>query len=558
MSKLTKVLLVLANPAGTDMLALGREERIIREAIQLSKYRDNINLHTLPAATITDIRRALLNENYRIVHISGHGTLSGLILEDEQGSRAVVKQTALASLFQDKGKARKDLECILLNACYSIEQGSLISLSTPYTIGMEGPIADKAAIEFSRGFYDAIGANEEIDIAFDEGCRSVASAAAGARFVAKIIRKGETGQPDNYFTNQPARIFTDEKPGNNANRSLIGIAVDVSGSMASSIKNDSNKQLTRLESFGEAFNKLGARAKEIIRSNSGNRTNSTAEVFAYAFGLRFKNVCDLLSLMKLGKDIISEQEIESIKQGYINEMRRKYAPYSGLIDIAKEYGFSQVLEKAGEFASQSAEAEIRRRVMMEIARRFDISLHAIGDTTLLIDEMVALSEVSSTALTNAEELIFGDTPMAEAFSVIKKRFQQELSKRPKDTIPVLFVISDGVSTDNDPLPIAEEIKKANITIITCYITNKDIMHPKTLIGQRSYFEEKGAALMFDIASNIDENSIWTNFLLQKGWTIQKGAKYFVQINHSSILEEFINVVLTPLDNQTTPILPKGF
>jgi len=34
---------------------------------------------------------------------------------------------------------------------------------------MEENIPDAAAVEFSRGFYDAVGAGKDIDTAFDEG-----------------------------------------------------------------------------------------------------------------------------------------------------------------------------------------------------------------------------------------------------------------------------------------------------------------------------------------------------------------------------------------------------
>lgn len=60
-----------------------------------------------------------------------------------------------------------------------------------------------------------------------------------------------------------------------------------------------------------------------------------------------------------------------------------------------------------------------------------------------------------------------------------------------------------------------------------------------------------------MASTIDENTSFSDFLLKKGWTIQKQAKLFVQVNHSSILEEFINVVLSPFDNRSMNALPEG-
>ncbi|MBK8595331.1 MAG: hypothetical protein IPP07_17775 [Holophagales bacterium] len=57
--------------------------------------------------------------------------------------------------------------CLLLNACYSLR--AFPESLAPVTIGMDSPASDAAAIEFSRGFYDAVGANKSIDIAIAEG-----------------------------------------------------------------------------------------------------------------------------------------------------------------------------------------------------------------------------------------------------------------------------------------------------------------------------------------------------------------------------------------------------
>jgi hypothetical protein len=79
-----------------------------------------------------------------------------------------------------------------LNACYSLTTGALTSsLGVPYTIAMEGPISDPAAIEFSRGFYDAIGAGKGISFAYEEGCGRVALKGLDGHFEAKLLVRDE-------------------------------------------------------------------------------------------------------------------------------------------------------------------------------------------------------------------------------------------------------------------------------------------------------------------------------------------------------------------------------
>src|SRR5690349_14053229 len=137
-----KVLVVFANPKNTDPLRLGTEDRVIHEAIQLSSHRDSISIVVRHAATIHDLRRALLADEFHIVHISGHGNEEGLVLEDEAGREQFIPQSALADLFQAYSPP---IQCVILNSCYSISQGRLTSLGIPFTIAMEGSISDGAA-----------------------------------------------------------------------------------------------------------------------------------------------------------------------------------------------------------------------------------------------------------------------------------------------------------------------------------------------------------------------------------------------------------------------------
>lgn len=553
-----KVLLVFSNPRGTSQLELSREDKIIKESIKLSKNRDNIELHTLHAASVHDLRRSLLENDFDIVHMSGHGTGVGLILEDELGGKYVVPQKGLAELFKAYSFPKGSLNCVILNACYSISQGELISLETPFTIAMEGAVSDRAAIEFSRGFYDAIGAYKNIDFAYEEGCRNVMLTAPKSKFISKILNKGEQYVGNiNDFKQEEFSEATRSTEQKQNDKSLIGIAVDVSGSMTGSINNNTNRQLSRLESFNESLKRLGEEASKTIEANKDKKIDTNIDVFAYAFGLRTGDICDLFSLLKIGKSVISKEEIEEMKRRYTNEMKRKYSGYSGLGDLARRHGFGGLVNQAESMMRGNAENEIRRKIMQEVSRRIQRSLNDVGDTTLSIDDVTKLSNESSDTFSNAEELIYGSTPMRSALEEIHERFKRELNKRPSDTIPVLFIISDGEPTDGEPRPYAESIKELGVTIVTCFVTSMDVLNPKTLVGNSEGITNAGARLMYDMASPIDENSEYARFLLKKGWTINENGKLFVQINHSSILEEFINVVLSPMEESQSQTLPMG-
>lgn len=179
--KKIEVLILFANPRKTVPMQLERERELIAEAISRSKHKRKIKLSFIEAATVHDLRQALLDTDFQIVHFSSHGTDSGLILENESGEPHRIPQEALAELL----KEFKSIECIILNACYSVSQGSLIG--GIHTIAMEDKLDDRAALEFSRAFYDAVGAGKNYGFAYRQGCINVRLIHPNAMFRAVFL-----------------------------------------------------------------------------------------------------------------------------------------------------------------------------------------------------------------------------------------------------------------------------------------------------------------------------------------------------------------------------------
>jgi hypothetical protein len=63
----------------------------------------------------------------------------------------------------------QNVECIVLNACFSEVQAKAICKHINYVIGMNREVRDDAAISFTKGFYDALGDGESIENAFQFG-----------------------------------------------------------------------------------------------------------------------------------------------------------------------------------------------------------------------------------------------------------------------------------------------------------------------------------------------------------------------------------------------------
>lgn len=165
------VLLVAASPLDQDRLRLNNEIRNIKRALERSRNREDWRIESNEAATVEDLRRALLDHRPTIVHFSGHGEgASGLCFEDEQGLTHPTHAGPLARLFHH---FKDDLRCVVLNACYSKVQAEEVRRQVDYVVGMQGAVGDEAATKFAVAFYDAIFAGTSFRVAFDLACTAI-------------------------------------------------------------------------------------------------------------------------------------------------------------------------------------------------------------------------------------------------------------------------------------------------------------------------------------------------------------------------------------------------
>ena len=194
-----KLLILTASPKGLDPIRLAEEVRDIDEGRKRSHYRDDFKIVHQSAVRLRDLRRAVVEEAPQMVHFSGHGEgEAGLYLEDKLGNPTLLTGDQLSGLFGlIAHKAR--VECVVLNGCYSLVQAQAIMQHVPYVIGMRYSIGDRAAIEFSVGFYDAIWNGESIEFAFKSG---------------KVAASGEkkTGEPV-LLISKSAPVYRDDSNG---------------------------------------------------------------------------------------------------------------------------------------------------------------------------------------------------------------------------------------------------------------------------------------------------------------------------------------------------------
>jgi|GEM_PF-2130852 len=512
-----RILLVCANPRGSQPLRTAEEDRTLRESIRISPDRDRIEIETLNAATIDDLRRTLLRRTFDVVHFSGHGTRQGLVFEDASGRLLVPSSEALAELL-----ARRQVKVAVLNACYSLSVGRIRAIGTEYTIAASGPISDPAAIEFTRGFYDALGAGLTVPDAFEEG-RGTAALKSLA-FDVILLRRGEehvapgaTGRP-------------------RAHTALVGVAVDVSGSMRGSISNSGAAGLTRFDSVRDSLADLGSQVGDgILRRSAGGR--DVFRLFAYGYGLRVGGgVADLASVWRAAG---------TMGNG---------TAYRDLAVDADGYGLGPLVDPVEAAAVDTA----RQQLAAEVAELVVAETDRLGDTTLSAADVARLFDRTSSEELDSRILnhvLFGATPMVKAGRLIADRFAR-MDTEPYDE-RILLVVSDGEPTDGDPRVVFEELRKSGVTVISVYLTGEYLPDARVLVASPGDSWSKGARLMWELASAMDESSPIIRYLLSLGWSVEADARLCVQINHADVLREFVRGVGSRISSDERGPLPRG-
>jgi hypothetical protein len=145
-----------------------------------------------------DLRRYILDVKPNIILFCGHGTQQGLMLEDDIGTPKVVKNKVITDLLQN---FTDRIECVVLNACDTKLLTEALAQHLNYATGMNQPVYDDAALAYAEGFYDALGAGESHETAFEIGKNAAMSKASSrsetSRKAIVIDEAGESSQLQN-------------------------------------------------------------------------------------------------------------------------------------------------------------------------------------------------------------------------------------------------------------------------------------------------------------------------------------------------------------------------
>lgn len=206
-----KILILAANPIGTKELDLGKEKNQIEDRL---RSKENFSIETKLAVRYHELQTAIEESSPHIVHFCGHGAAKdGLVFEGDDREARLIPTNALSDLF--KGHSDQ-VECVVLNACYSKVQALAIAQNINYVIGMDHEIEDTAAIEFSRGFYNTLSTSKDYERAYEDGCKAIRTAGLEGRGQpVKITNKESLKANLNFFIQGSQKISSSSPPTKN-------------------------------------------------------------------------------------------------------------------------------------------------------------------------------------------------------------------------------------------------------------------------------------------------------------------------------------------------------
>jgi HEAT repeat protein len=184
--KAIKILLLSANPTGTSTLKLDEETREIMAKIRASEHRDLFRIVIAGAVRPADLLQAMNEHQPHVVQFSGHGGEhgEGILICDESGNSKAINGESLAALFES---TQKNVQVVVLNACYSQPQAQAVAAVVPCVIGLKDTIGDRAA--FASSFYSALGFGHSVEIAFKQGLARLKLEGIPPRHIPNLITR---------------------------------------------------------------------------------------------------------------------------------------------------------------------------------------------------------------------------------------------------------------------------------------------------------------------------------------------------------------------------------
>jgi len=330
-----RILAVAASPIEGPPLAAARERANLEAAWKGQE--EKVEIVFLQRGGVEEMRQALLAAPFHILHFMGHGSFDAascegvLFFERSDGSAQPLPGRRLAQLLHDF----ESLRLVVLNACHTAEAvgrkgpnpfsgvaSSLVMGGIPAVVAMSGPVADVAAVAFSRSLYQRLAAGDPIEAAVTEGRLAIQRA---------DTREGAWAKPVLFLRSADGMLFVPRSTiwvRRAALLAVFAVACALIGILAWGwLREHRTAEATRLANDGIGFLELG-------------RKEEAREAFASALAVDPDNAAALGNLsvveMQLGDDEAAlihayeavraapEEAVHHYNLGYLLALRRRY------------------------------------------------------------------------------------------------------------------------------------------------------------------------------------------------------------------------------------------
>ncbi|CAF0803933.1 unnamed protein product [Didymodactylos carnosus] len=274
---------------------------------------------------------------------------------------------------------------------------------------------------------------------------------------------------------------------------------------------------------------------------------SKAQFFAKFFSENLDELSEIIRrLPKVCKTQV-ELTADGLKAGLTKtslEATNWISFFTGTPDVGESFS-----RKEADEMIEYAKSVIRKRCLPTLQAMAKPQIKSFESTVNLLNGMAKGATLSTTHSFTSEQLsgfvasidpfIYGNTPMCQALS-----YATEIFTSSTDPVKVLFLISDGESTDGDPAQFAKRLHDNKVIVFCCLLTFENLSQPRRLYYEPDVRLTKAQHQMFQLSSTVENSHSGMLVLLEQKWELPAAGHsgLFVQGNHPDIMNEYSDLV----------------
>jgi hypothetical protein len=149
-----------------------------------------------------------------------------------------------------------------------------------------------------------------------------------------------------------------------------------------------------------------------------------------------------------------------------------------------------------------------------------------------------------------EPYIYRQTPMTTALVHAKRIFYESHDTQQR----ILVIVSDGESTDGDPIPVAKTF--TNTYIVTCFLTDGAVQDSKQLFDRPQQNWSKGEKVLFEMSSTMGNLEYPLSLLGRARWNLPPSgqSRLFLRANNLDVVNEFCDMLISNLPDAADTLL----